>query len=94
MNRYIRRVFDVYAFLLLLSVLVLPWKGRRLDGLELEGGPLYALLWRPPQAAGWWFVPDAGRLLLEVVSLTLVMAAAVAVLRDRSGAGRRSDPPA
>ena len=82
MNLPLQRVFDGYAVALLLAVAVPPWRGTSLAG-EVPGQALiYAWIWAPPRMAGWVYVPDFPRLLLEVLSLTLVLAAAFFSLRD------------
>jgi hypothetical protein len=95
MNSWIRLVFNVYALLVLLALTYVPWTGQRIVGGVDRFGPLYALLWDPPRVTGWVFALDRGRLLLEVVSLTGVLAVAVAALwgRDDSGGHQGNSRP-
>ena len=82
MNQATRRVFDSYALLLLLAIALPPWRGTPRFGSTGIGPPVYAWIWSPPQRLGWEFAPDFTRLLLEVISLTLVLIVAVLVLRQ------------
>ena len=82
MNRFIRRVFDAYALLLLVAVVLPPWRGECWSGTAAPSGPIYAWLWSPPAQAGWSFAPDSPRLFLEVLSLSLILAVAVVDLWD------------
>jgi len=82
MNQAIRRVFDSYALCLLLAVSFPPWYGTPLVTAGGGSGPVYAWIWSPPRAPGWIFVPDLPRLLLEILSLTLVLSVAILFLRS------------
>ena len=82
MNRFVRRVFDAYALLLLIAVTLPPWRGENWTGQGPDAGPFYVWLRAPPSLPGGRFVPDYPRLLLEVLSLTLVLVLALPSLRD------------
>ncbi len=85
MNRYVRRVFDTYALLLLIAVALPPWHGETWTGELAASGPIYAWLWAPPCPPGWRFEPDYPRLLLEILSLSLVLVLAMINLWEPTG---------
>ena len=96
MNRFVRRVFDAYALLVLLAVALPPWRGACWRGTAVPSGQIYAWLWAPPVHPGWSFVPDVPRLFLEILSLSLILAVAVVNLWgpvERRGSYQGSSRP-
>ncbi|MCP3176476.1 MAG: hypothetical protein AB7F21_06335 [Desulfuromonadales bacterium] len=77
MNEHLRRVLLVYGLALLLVLIYVPWCGPSpVDG-EGKVWLQYRFLWDPPQRSGWPLRLDVGRMFLEFVSLTAVMAIGV-----------------
>jgi len=85
MNRYVRRVFDSYALLLLVAVAFSPRHGKAWTGQLAASGPIYAWRWAPPCPPGWCFEADYPRLLLEILPLALVLVLAVVNLWEPTG---------
>jgi hypothetical protein len=88
MNRHLRQTFLAYLLTLLITLVYVPWYGHPQEPWTLTPCVRYAPAWNPPQTIGYSFSFDTGRLLLEIISLSVVMVSAALSLRGekRSGA--------
>jgi hypothetical protein len=73
MNRYVRRIFSAYSMALLAAFIYVPWCGQSWEP-GVAPVVVYGFFWGPPPVPGYVVSLDAGRLLLEVLSLTVVLA--------------------
>jgi hypothetical protein len=74
MNKYVGRIFLAYSLALLAACTYVPWLGRSWSP-DLLPVRAYGFIWLPPQVPGYFFFFDACRLLMEIFSLTAVLAA-------------------
>lgn len=77
-----RLLLQVYLSTLCFALLAPPWRVLPLAHPTVEPVIVYSLCWQPPWFSGLAVAPDYPRLLLEILSLSLVFWVGWRVLRE------------